>query len=53
VHEALELVEYLCPACGILHAVEVEERDAGPLQDVKLAATAFVAGKRSLVEGAA
>jgi len=48
VHDDLELVEYLCPGCGTLHAVEVERRDEEPVQDVKLAATAFAA----LTEGA-
>ncbi len=36
VHSALELVQYLCPACGRLHAVEVAERGAGSLQDIRL-----------------
>jgi N-methylhydantoinase B len=36
VHRDLELAQYVCPACGRLHAVEVEERGEGPLQDMKL-----------------
>lgn len=36
VHADLELVEYLCPSCGVLHAVEVKERGAPPIQDVRL-----------------
>jgi N-methylhydantoinase B len=47
VHADLELVEYLCPACGTLHAVDVEERGAGPVQDVRLAADAFAASDPS------
>lgn len=38
VHEALELVAYLCPACGLQHAVDVKERGEPPLQDIKLTA---------------
>jgi hypothetical protein len=53
VHADLELVEYLCPACGALHEVDVEERGAGPLQDVILAADAFAASARSTTKGAA
>jgi N-methylhydantoinase B len=37
-HAELELVQYLCPACGSLLATEVEERGAGPLHDVVLRA---------------
>jgi N-methylhydantoinase B len=51
-HEDLELVEYLCPACGTLHAVEVELVDADPVQDVKLAASAFDARVPTLAKGA-
>jgi N-methylhydantoinase B len=36
VHADLEIVRYLCPSCGRLHALEVEERDQPPLQDLKL-----------------
>jgi N-methylhydantoinase B len=36
VHETLELVRYLCPACGRQHAVEVQERGEPPLHDVRL-----------------
>jgi N-methylhydantoinase B len=36
VHRDLELAQYVCPACGRLHAVEVEERGEPPLQDMKL-----------------
>jgi N-methylhydantoinase B len=36
VHEALVLVRYLCPACGRQHAIDVEERGAGPLDDFRL-----------------
>jgi N-methylhydantoinase B len=38
VHESLALVRYLCPSCGRQHAVEVEERGAGPLPDLLLTA---------------
>jgi N-methylhydantoinase B len=51
-HEDLELVEYLCPSCGTLHAVDVELHGGGPVQDIKLAADAFAACTPSLVEGA-
>jgi acetone carboxylase gamma subunit len=36
VHPTLELVRYLCPACGRQHGVEVVERNAGPLLDFRL-----------------
>jgi N-methylhydantoinase B len=36
-HERLELVEYACPACGTRHAVDVQERDADPVEDMVLA----------------
>jgi acetone carboxylase gamma subunit len=36
VHRDLELVEYLCPACGTAHAVETKERGEPPLQDFEL-----------------
>jgi N-methylhydantoinase B len=36
VHRDLELVEYLCPACGSAHAVEIKERGEPPLQDFEL-----------------
>ncbi|MBS1879639.1 MAG: hydantoinase B/oxoprolinase family protein [Actinobacteria bacterium] len=36
VHAELELARYLCPSCGRLHAVEVEERGEPPLHDLKL-----------------
>jgi acetone carboxylase gamma subunit len=36
VHTSLELVRYLCPACGRQHAVEVAERGAGALEDFRL-----------------
>jgi N-methylhydantoinase B len=51
VHADLELVEYLCSTCGTLHAVDVELAEAGPLQDVRLAATAFVAESSPLMKG--
>lgn len=35
-HETLELAEYLCPRCGLLHAVDVKERGGPPIQDVRL-----------------
>ncbi len=38
-HASLELAAYLCPECGTLHAVDVEEAGAGPIQDVRLDAT--------------
>lgn len=34
VHQELELVQYVCPACGVLLATEIEERGAGPLHDI-------------------
>jgi N-methylhydantoinase B len=37
VHDSLELVQYLCPACGRQHGIEVAERGAPPLEDVRLA----------------
>jgi N-methylhydantoinase B len=36
VHPTLELVRYLCPACGRQHGVEVAERGRGPLFDFRL-----------------
>ncbi len=36
VHRALELVHYLCPACGRRHGTEVAERGRGMLEDVRL-----------------
>jgi N-methylhydantoinase B len=36
VHPTLELVRYLCPACGRQHGVEVGERARGPLLDFRL-----------------
>jgi hypothetical protein len=36
-HERLELVEYACPSCGTRHAVDVQERDAEPVEDMVLA----------------
>lgn len=36
VHADLELVQYLCPACGRQHAVDVKERGEPPLQDFRL-----------------
>jgi N-methylhydantoinase B len=36
VHRSLELVQYLCPGCGRQHGVEVAERGAAPLEDVRL-----------------
>ena len=36
VHATLELAEYLCPACGRRHAMDVEERGQGPLHDLKI-----------------
>jgi N-methylhydantoinase B len=37
VHDDLELVEYLCPACGRRHAADVQERGLPPVQDFRLA----------------
>jgi N-methylhydantoinase B len=37
VHHSLELVQYLCPGCGRQHGIEVAERGAPPLEDVRLA----------------
>lgn len=36
VHASLELLAYLCPACGRRHSTEVRERAASPLQDIRL-----------------
>ena len=36
VHPTLELVEYLCPACGRRHALDVKERNEPVLQDLKV-----------------
>lgn len=36
VHRTLELVQYLCPGCGRQHGIEVAERGAPPLEDVRL-----------------
>jgi N-methylhydantoinase B len=33
VHASLELNQYLCPACGRQHGIEVAERGAPPLED--------------------
>lgn len=35
-HHDLQLVEYLCPECGLLHAVDTELRGEGPVQDFRL-----------------
>lgn len=35
-HSTMELVEYLCPACGRRHALDVKERDIAPLHDLKI-----------------
>jgi N-methylhydantoinase B len=37
VHAELEVVQFLCPACGRQHAVDVKERGEPPLQDFRLA----------------
>jgi N-methylhydantoinase B len=36
VHRTLELVQYLCPGCGRQHGIEVAERGAPPLEDMRL-----------------
>ena len=36
VHASLELVRYLCPRCGRQHGIEVAERGAPPLEDIRL-----------------
>ena len=36
VHASLELVQYLCPACGRQHGIEVAERGSPPLEDFRL-----------------
>lgn len=53
VHASLELVAYLCPACGVQHAVDVRELGAAPVQDVRLTATAFAAGSTRAPKGGA
>lgn len=35
-HTSMELVEYLCPACGQRHSLDVKERDTPPLHDLKI-----------------
>ena len=35
-HETMELVGYLCPACGRQHSLDVKERAAAPLHDLKI-----------------
>jgi hypothetical protein len=35
-HPTMELVEYVCPACGLRHALDVKERGVPPLQDLKI-----------------
>ncbi len=35
-HTSMELVEYLCPACGQRHSLDVKERDTAPLHDLKI-----------------
>jgi N-methylhydantoinase B len=37
VHASLELIRYLCPACGRQHGIEVAERGAPSLEDIRLA----------------
>ena len=35
-HETMELVAYLCPACGRQHALDVQARASAPLHDLKI-----------------
>jgi N-methylhydantoinase B len=35
-HRDLELVEYLCPDCGVLHTIDTQVRGEGPVQDFRL-----------------
>ena len=35
-HETMELVGYLCPACGRQHSLDVKERGAASLHDLKI-----------------
>ncbi|MBI4321737.1 MAG: hydantoinase B/oxoprolinase family protein [Chloroflexi bacterium] len=35
-HEDLEMREYLCPGCGLLHSVEISRRDDPPLWEIEL-----------------
>ena len=35
-HETIELVGYLCPACGRQHSLDVKERGVAPLHDLKI-----------------
>jgi N-methylhydantoinase B len=44
VHSELELVQYLCPACGCGHGVETKERGEPPLQDLLLISLPPAAG---------
>jgi N-methylhydantoinase B len=47
-HPDLEIVDYLCPGCGVIHAVEVLERGSDPPQDMRL-----TPGGLALLAGAA
>jgi N-methylhydantoinase B len=40
VHRSLELMQYLCPSCGRQHSIEVRERGAAALADIRLTGTA-------------
>lgn len=35
-HDDLELREYLCPGCGVLHSVEISLKNAPPLWDIQV-----------------
>jgi len=35
-HRDLELVEYLCPECGVLQSIDTQVRGEGPVQDFRL-----------------
>ena len=45
-HETMELVGYLCPACGRRHSLDVKERGVAPLHDLKI--TRWVSPQKTL-----
>ena len=45
-HETMELVGYLCPACGRRHSLDVKERAVAPLHDLKI--TRWVSPQKTL-----
>ncbi|MFZ0044102.1 MAG: hydantoinase B/oxoprolinase family protein [Solirubrobacteraceae bacterium] len=43
VHASLALTQYLCPACGRQHGIEVSERDTAPPEDFRLSVLKWTA----------